>query len=55
MRIWNAMHVSFFFFLKNKKKVVFFSFNPKFMDLFIGARVGNTVFFGLRNIYWRQS
>jgi len=36
---------------KKIKKYVSFSFNTNFADLFIGTKVKNTIFFGLRNIY----
>jgi len=45
-----------FFSLKQKikiknKKIVYFSYNPNFTDLFTDVRVRNTVTFGLYNIY----
>jgi hypothetical protein len=54
--LWNVnlvcnTYLSFF----SKKKIYVFLLNPNFIDLFIGARVKNTIFFWLRNIYQRQS
>jgi len=40
---------------KKVKKIVFLSFNPNFTYLFTDARVKNTVFFRLHNIYQCQN
>ena len=49
------MQYMFFFFPKKIKKIVSFSFNLSFADLFNYTRVRNTVPFELHNIYQRQS